>query len=162
MRQQDHQIVGVDQCALWRAAEEETGMAHEVLIQGRGSGDEDRHRCLGGAPGAASLLPGGGNGARIAGHHTCGQLPNVNAQFQRIGGYHAPHFSLPQSPLYLPPLGRQVPASIAPHLLPHPLAQVVAQIAQQDLGGEPGTGEYDGLQTRIQEALGDHAGLQNW
>ncbi len=113
----DDQVVGIEESLLRRAPEKVVGMGYDVLVEGRGPGDQHRHRGLRPASRPSRLLPGAGDGAGIAGHNTGIQVADVDAQFQGIGGHHAQNLPLAQAPLDRAPLQWQVPPPVALHLL---------------------------------------------
>ncbi len=153
---QDGRVIGIQVGLLHRSAEEELRVGRQVLVQGRGAGDEDDQRRAGPASGPAGLLPGAGDGAGVADHNAGRHLPDVHAQFQRVGGDDGPDGPLPQAALNLPPLRGQVAAPVAPDgggVLP-PRGGPFPQVAQEDLGAQAGAGEEDRLQVCREDAVG--------
>ena len=139
-------------------------MVDDVLVDGRGRGDEDgdAHRLP--AAGAADLLPGRGDGAGIAGEDGGVQPADVDAELQRVGADDAEHLAVAQAPLDGPPLRGQVAAAIAAHPRPRAaaFAERLADRREQQLDGRPRPPEDDGLaagpQERQRPALGEREG----
>ena len=121
----------------------------------------NRRRTAGAAAGASGPLPGGGDRARIAGHHRHVERADVDAQFERIGRHHRAHGPFAQPFLDLPPADRQVAAAIAanPFGRAGRRLEVVLQIGRQDLGRQPALREDDQLQVALEEFRGDPARL---
>ena len=92
---------------------------HE-LVDRPGAGDQDGGRGFQPSPRPAHLLPGRGDGARVAGQDRCVQAADVDAQLQRVGRHHAEHFTRPQPGLDLAPLGGQVAAAVSADALVRP------------------------------------------
>ncbi len=169
MAGQDGQVVRVGQGVLRRTAEEEARVQAEILIQCAWPGHQHRRRAFGAATSAAGLLPGGGDGAGVAGQHGGVERADVDAQFQGVGGYHAAHRAVAQPGLDGPPLQRQVAAAVAHHRR-HTTCRVgfeiqpdklIAQIAQQQFHRLAGAGEDDGLHVVGQEGEGHVLGRQH-
>ena len=99
-------------------------------------------------PGAARLLPGGGDAARIAEQHRRVEAADVDAQLERVGGDDAQHRAVAQAALDLAPLQRQVAAAVAAdHALgARPRLERLLQVGDQHLGGQPRRREHDRLQ----------------
>ena len=93
------QHVGVlrrDEGVLHRPAVEELRVAHEVLVEGVVTGDEDRQRRLAATAAAARLLPRAGDAAGVAGEHRGVQAADVHAELQGVGGGDAEQLTLAQ------------------------------------------------------------------
>ena len=113
--QEDVKVVRVQQCIFRRLAQEVIRMGHDVLINGcRGSYIKNNAGILSAAC-TSGLLPRTGNSAGIAAHDAGIQSTNVNAQLQRIGGYHRINLPCTETTLNLPSFCGQVAAPIAPH-----------------------------------------------
>ena len=118
MLEQNEQIVGVDERLFRRAVEEIIGMVGQELIQRVGRGNQGRQRCLTLATGATGLLPCCGNCPWIPSQYSRAHPPNINSQFQRIGGDYSPYLTFSQPSLDLTTLAGQVAAAIGPDLTP--------------------------------------------
>ena len=150
---QDVQVVRIDQRVLGRRVEEVRRVADDELIERRAAGDEHRRRAAAAAAGAAGALPGGGDRARIAGHHADVERADVDPELQRVGRDDGAHAALAQSLLDLAPALRQVAAAIAADLIARArrAVEVVLEIRRQDLGRQPALREDDHLQLALQE-----------
>ncbi len=104
MRAEHQQVVRVDETPLRRRLQQVLGVAQQELVEGRVGGDEDAQGGGLPPPGPAQLLPGAGQGARIADQHRCVEAANVDAQLQGVGGDDRADASAPQSRLDGPPL----------------------------------------------------------
>ena len=93
----DDEVVGVDEAGLGRRLEEVLGVSRHVLVQRRRVGDEDGERRLVAAAGAAHLLPGAGQRARIAEEHGGVEPADVDPQLEGVGGDDAAHASAAQA-----------------------------------------------------------------
>ena len=146
---------------LGRASEEVIRVFDDELIQRRAGGDQQRQRRAQAPAGAARALPGGGDGAGIAGHHDDVQSADVNAQLQRVGRHHAANRALAQAALDLAPLLRQISAAIAAHRVGQgrrPRAGVL-QIGHQNFGRQPAVGEHQRLLPARDQLGGDAPGF---
>ena len=99
MAGEDQQVVWVDQRVLRGVLEKVLRVRHQVLVEGIAGGHQEGRREFTGAASASHLLPGGGDRAGIAGENRRGELADVDAQFQRVGGGDGANISLAQSPL---------------------------------------------------------------
>ncbi|OPZ01385.1 MAG: hypothetical protein BWZ09_02727 [Alphaproteobacteria bacterium ADurb.BinA305] len=79
-------VVRVEPGALDRSAQQELGMVHQVLVDGRVAGHEDDHGAPSLAADAAGLLPEAGDAAGVARKEAEIEVADVDAQFQRVGG----------------------------------------------------------------------------
>src|SRR5271166_5646529 len=89
MIQQNFQIVWLDEGLFWGVAEEIVWVADNKLIERGGAGDHDGAGAAAAATGAAGALPGGSDGAGIAGHDDGIEGADVDAQFHGTGGDYA-------------------------------------------------------------------------
>src|SRR5947207_15916105 len=89
MIDEDFEIVGLDEGVLRSVAEEIVGMTHDELIERRGRCDQHGTRASAAEDGAPGPLPGGGDGAGIAGHEHGVERADVNAEIQRTGRNYA-------------------------------------------------------------------------
>jgi hypothetical protein len=123
------------------------GMGGHELVDRSRSGNQDGSRRFQPPARPTHLLPGGGNGARVAGQDGCVQPADIDAQLQRIGRHDAEDFTRTQSRFYVAPLRRQVTAAIAADALYRSIAfaQCLAQAGQQQLDGNPRLAKYDRL-----------------
>ena len=153
VRQQDVEVLRVEARLLRRCLEEVLGVRGHVLVDGTGAGHQDGHADVLAAPGAAHLLPGAGDGARVAGQHGHVQPADVDAELQGVGADDAEDLAGAQAGLDGAPLRRQVAAAIAAHALqrPAPVAQRLPQAGQQQLHGDARPPEDDGLAAGAQE-----------
>src|SRR5207302_3557831 len=108
------------------------------------------------------LLPGAGDGARIAAEDRCIEVADVDAQLQGIGADHAAHRTVAKAVLDLAPLQRQVAAPVAADGpgLAQAIREGLLQVAEQDLDLQTGAAEDDGLHPAPQELLRDSLALQ--
>ena len=70
----------------------------------------------------ARALPGGRDGAGVAGHDHGVERTDIDAQFQRVGGDHGAQFAVAQLALDLAPLLGKIAAAVAANLLRRPVA----------------------------------------
>ena len=100
---------------------------------------------------AARSLPGRGNRTGIAGKDNRIERTNVHPQFQRIRRHHSAYVPRTQLGFNLPPLLRQVAATIpADHALRgRPLLDRILQIGDQNFGSQPVIGEHERLLTAL-------------
>ena len=113
------------------------------------------------AAGAAHLLPGAGERARVAGEHRGVEPADVDAQLERVGGDDAADAALAQAALDRAALVRQIAAAVA---LDRRRADVgadgaarwrlqrLAQVAQQQLDPHARRGEDDGLHAGLEQS----------
>ena len=66
-------------------------------------------------PGSAGLLPGGGDGAGVAGQDGGLELADVDPELERSGGHHGIDLTIPQTLLDRAPFERQVAAAVTAH-----------------------------------------------
>ena len=153
MGEQDMQVVGVEPRLLRPPAEHELRVMDHVLVDRGGRGDQDRDADIAPPPGAAHLLPGARDRARIAGQHGHVEASDVHPQLEGVGAHHPQHLALAQPALDRSTLGRQVPAPVAAQPRPRSeiLAQSLAQVREHDLDRDPGTPEDDRLPPRPKE-----------
>ncbi len=153
------QVVGIDQRVLGRRAEEVRRVADDELIDRRAAGHEHRRRSRRAAAGAAGALPGGGDRARIAGHHRHVERADVDAQLERVGRDDRAHLPVAQPALDLAPPVRQVAAAIAADHVGRSRRPVkrILQVGRQDLGRQPALREHDQLQVALEELERDAA-----
>ena len=109
------------------------------------------------AAGAAHLLPGRGDRARIADADRGVQAADVDPQLERVGGHHAAHPTVAQAALDLLALVRQVAAAIAADgvRVAGRRRERLAQVGGQHLDGGAGPGEGDRLHAPADEPLRD-------
>ena len=88
-------------------------MVDEVLVQRIAGRHVNRGRRPPPPPGPADLLPGTGDGARIAAEDRGIKVANIDPQLQGIGADHAAHRTVAKAVLDLAPLQRQVAAPVA-------------------------------------------------
>jgi len=160
VREQDVEVVRVQACLLGAAAEHELRVVDHVLVHRGWRGDEDRHRHVTPPPGAAHLLPGGGDGPRVAGEHRHVQAADVDAQLEGVRADHAEHLAIPQAAFDGAPLRGQVAAPVAadPAARPKVLAQRLAQVREHDLHRHAGPPEHHRLAPGPQERQGPALG----
>ena len=84
--EEDFEVVGVDVGRFRGAAEEILGVFDDVLIERSAGGDEDGDRKAATATGATGTLPGGGDGAGVAGHDNGVEGADIDAEFEGVGG----------------------------------------------------------------------------
>ncbi len=143
---QEQQVVGVDQPLLGVGAQEVLGVADDELVERRARGHEDPDRA-GSTSGPAELLPGGGDGPRVADQDGGLQAADVDAELERVGAHHAGDLSAAQAGLDLAPPQRQVARAVAAD----PLAGVesrrqrLLQVGEHHLDLKPAAAEDDGL-----------------
>ena len=113
MIDEDFEIVGLDEGVLRSVAEEIVGMTHDELIERRGRCDQHGTRASAAAAGAPGPLPGGGDGAGIAGHDHGVERADVNAELQRTGRNHSADFSIAEAAFDFAPFVRQVTSAVA-------------------------------------------------
>ena len=158
----DCQVVRVKQGLLDRLAEKVARVSDQVLVEREGAGDQHRDRGPHPPPGPPGLLPGAGDGARVASHHATAQLPDVHPQFERVGRDDAAYLPLAQPALNTAPFAGEVAAPVALHRLGVAPGggDGVAQVGEQHLGGQAGAGKDDGLHVGLEETRGNVLGRQ--
>ena len=156
MADQDVQVVRVDAGLLHGRIEEVLGVPGDELVQRGRVRHQHRHRGPAAAAGAARLLPGGGDAARVAEEHGGVEAADVDAQLEGIGGHDAEHGAVAQAALDLPPLQGQVAAAVAADhaLRPRPRLQRVLEVGDEHLRGQARGREGDRLQALLQEGQG--------
>ena len=159
--QQDVEVVGIDPGLLGRPVEEELRVMDDVLVDRRGRGHEDPDRGFQAPPGPPQLLPGGGDGARVAGQDGDIERADVHAELQGVRGDDAEDLAVAQATLDGPPLRRQVAAPVAsdPRSWPEVLAKRLPEPRQEDLDRGPGPSEDDRLAARPDERQGPALGM---
>ena len=85
MPEQNVRIVRIDHRVLGCPAEEILRVAHEVLVDGRVVRDEHGQRLIFRAPRPSGLLPGAGDGARVADHQRQVQRADIDSQLEGVG-----------------------------------------------------------------------------
>src|SRR5271157_3251799 len=89
MIQQNFQIVRLNKSLFRAVAEEIVWVADNKLIERGGAGDQDGATAAAAAARASGALPGGGDGAGVAGHYHGVERADVDAQFHGAGGDNA-------------------------------------------------------------------------
>ena len=153
VRQQDVQVVRVQPGLFRPAAQEELRVVDHVLVNGCLRGHEDCHRDIASPAGPAHLLPGGGDGARVAREDRNIQAADVHAQLEGVGRDDAQHLAIAQASLDGAPLRGQVATPVAadPAARPEVHAQGLAQVGQHDLHRDPALAEDHRLAAGTQE-----------
>ena len=157
MAQENVKVVRVQQRIFRGLPQEVIRMGHDILINGcRGSYIKNNAGILSAAC-TSGLLPRTGNSAGIAAHDAGIQRTNVNAQLQRIGGYHRINLPCTETTLNLPSFCRQVAAPIAPHPtgIPQGIPYQIFQVPGQHFHGQPALGKGDGLNAALQQHAGN-------
>src|SRR5258706_8751432 len=113
MIDEDFQIGGLNEGVFRRVAEKIVGMAHDELIEGRRRSNEHGARASAAAAGPAGPLPGGGDGAGIAGHDYGIEGADINAELNRAGRNHSADFSIAEAAFDFAAFVRQVTAAVA-------------------------------------------------
>ena len=154
---EDVQVVRIDERALGRGVEEVRRVADDELIERRAAGHHHRRRPARAAPGAAGALPGGGNRARIAGHHAHVERADVDAELEGVGRDDGADAALAQPLLDLAAPVRQVAAAVSADALGRArrALEVVLQVRREDFGRQPALREHDQLQVAFQELRRD-------
>ena len=96
--EQDLQIIGIDKSTFRAATKKIFRMLNNVLVQGRAGGHQHRQRSVLTTASTPGPLPGGSDGARVTGHHHGIERPDIDAQFQRVGGNNGADFPVTQIP----------------------------------------------------------------
>ena len=155
MVQQDQEVVRVDPAVLRRAGEEVIGVLHDELIERRAPGDEERQALPRAPAGPARLLPGAGDGARIAAEDRRLQIADVDPQLQGVGRHDPHHLPAAEARLDLPAEVREVsPAVAGDELGVHRLSlgELILQVLRQDLDVQAARGKDDRLDRRFRSA----------
>src|SRR5439155_5816936 len=94
---------------------------------------------------ATELLPGAGDGARVAGQDRDVERADVDAQLECVRRDDTEDLAVPQASLDRPALRRQVAAPVAPdpRSRPEVLAECFAKAGEDDLHGDPRPPEHD-------------------
>ncbi len=153
VREQDLQVVRVDQRVFGRRVEEVRRVADDVLVERRAARHQHRGRLPRTTARAAGPLPRGRDRARVAGQHRDVERADVDTELERARGDDRAHLAVAQPLLDLPAPVRQIAAPIPPHHIVRarrPLYRVL-QVARQDLGDEPALREHDDLQAAPEE-----------
>src|SRR6202521_4680464 len=155
MRAEDQQIVGVDQSLFRVSSKEVFGMVDEVLIERAARGHIDGGRGTPAPPRTPDLLPGAGDRPGVATENGRVQVPDVDAEFERIGADDATHRSVAQPVLDLAALQGQVSAAIAADRpgFAESIGERLLQIAEEDLHLQASAAEDDGLLPVAQKRL---------
>ena len=162
--EQDVEVVRVQPRLLRPPAEDELRVVDHVLVHGRRRGHQHGHAHVAAPPRAAHLLPGPGDGSRVAGEHRHVQAADVDAQLEGVRADDPQHLAVPQAALDRPSLRGQVAAPVAADAVARPevLAQRLAQVREHDLDRHPRLPEDHGLapgaQERQRPALGERQG----
>ena len=158
--QEDVDVVRVEAGLFRSSIEEERGMVDDVLVHGRGRGDEDGDARAPAPSGPPELLPGGRHGARISGQDRRVQASDVDAELERVGGDDAEDLAVAKAALDRSSLRWQVAAPIAadPRSRPEPLAERLAKSGEEDLDCRPRPAEDDRLAARAEEWEGPPIG----
>ncbi len=113
MVEKDVEVVGVDQPMLGRALEQVLRVGGQELVDRRRRADQCRQAGARPAAGSAHLLPGAGDGARIADADRRVETADVDPELERVGCHHPAHAAVAEPGLDRVPLVRQVAAAIA-------------------------------------------------
>ena len=108
---------GIDQGVFRRTVKEKFRITHQILVHGICACHQDGYRGFIAAASPPYLLPGAGDGAWVALHDDAFQRPDIDTQFQGIGGDHGLDRTIAQTPFNFPTQGRQIAAAIAPDFL---------------------------------------------
>ncbi len=155
MAQEDQQVVRLDQGVFRRASEKVLRMTGQVLVHGVRTGHQDSQRRGLFPAGAARLLKGCCDAARVTDQHRCVHAADVDAQFQGVGGNNSFDLAPAQAFLDGTALLGQVAATVTSHLVGVSQDLLLAQVGQPQLHAAPGASENDGL-----NVLGQQFGCQ--
>lgn len=158
---EDGEVVGIDQAALGGGAEEIAGMLNNELVERRRTGHQEDHRTFLGAPRAAALLPGGGDGPRVARQHCRLEPADVDAQFQGVGADHAQVAAGARAFLDVAPFVGEIASPVAADTVGILLVALhgALEVGGEDFHAQAAAAEDDGLNALQQELGGDAAGL---
>ena len=161
MIEQDQQLVGIDARLLGRGAEEELGVADNVLVQRQTARHQHAQRGTLPPAGTTQALPGAGDGARVAVQQAHVQRTDVHAQLQRRGGYHAVDGALAQLLLHGAPFGRQVTAAIGRDAGggARVVVEGVLHVLGEHFDHQPRLRKHNALQPALDRHFGDARGL---
>ena len=159
---QDEKVVGIHAAVLGRAGEEVVRMFDDELVHGAAPGDQNGKALSRATADPSGLLPGAGDGTRIADHDAGLQIADVDPQFQGVGAHHAHHLAIPQSRFDLAPQVGEIAAPVSGHeprverLSPaEPVLQVFGQYLDvQAAGGE--NDRLDGVGDEVRGQLSGH------
>ncbi len=157
MVQQDQEVVRVDPAVLRRAGEEVIGVLHDELIERRAPGDEERQALARAPARPARLLPGAGDGARIAAEDRRLQIADVDPQLQGVGRHDPHHLAAAEARLDLPAeVGEVSPAVAGDELGVHGLSlgELILQVLRQDLDVQAARGKDDRLDVVFDQLRG--------
>ncbi len=130
---------------------------HELVERGAG-GHQDRRRRIRAPPGPTCLLPQRGDRARVAGQHGDVEVPDVDAELQRVGRHHAERLARAQPPLDGAAPVRQVAAAIAAHdpgVAGGAIGHTLLDRRQQDFRRQPALREDDRRHLGPEQADGE-------
>src|ERR1700694_1775269 len=88
-------------------------MAHDELIERRGRSHQQSTGATAAATGASGALPGGGDGAWVAGHHHGVERAHINAELEGAGRNHSANLSIAEASFDLAAFIRQVSSTVA-------------------------------------------------
>ena len=168
MLNEDFHVVRIDAGLFDRRPEQIAGFAREVLIERRARGHKNADALTTASTGSSDPLPRGRDRPGIAGTDDGIELPDVDAEFERIRGHDRKDFTVPKSPFDVAPLGRQVTSPIGHDASGIDAAGVylrpvryhgVAQIPEHDFHRVARLSEYDSGHTRAHEIGREHHGL---
>src|SRR5467141_3998882 len=94
MVDQDFKVVRLNESVLGSVAEEIVRVPNDELIERRRRSHQHGAGASAAAAGAAGALPGGGDGAGIAGHDDGIERAHVNAKFESAGRNNSTDFSI--------------------------------------------------------------------
>ena len=157
MVEEDVEVVRVDEAVLGRGLEQVLGVGGQELVDRRRGAHQRREARPGAAPGSAHLLPGAGDGARVADADRRVERADVDAELEGVRGHHPADAPVPQPGLDLVPLVRQVAAPIATDRVRVAGRRLerLAQVAGEHLDRRPRAREGDRLHAAADEPLGE-------
>src|SRR5713226_1501489 len=158
---EDFQVVRLNEGVLRRVAKEIVRMANNELIERRGRSYQHGARASAAPASAAGALPGGGDGAGVAGHDHGVERTDVNAELQSTGGNDASNFSVAEAAFDFAALVRQVAAAIAANgfRFSRQVRIRLLQIGEKNFGVQTRIGKDHGLHIVFQEFLGHARGF---
>ena len=109
---QDLDVVRIDARLFDGRAEQERGLARQVLVERRARRDEDADALGAPPPGAAEALPRRRDRARVAGAHHGVELADVDPELERVRGDDAEDLAVAKAPLDVAPLLGEVAAAV--------------------------------------------------
>src|ERR1700674_3998371 len=113
MIDEDFEIIGLDEGVLRRVAEEVVWMTHDELIERRRRSHQHGARTSAAAASAARALPGGGDGAGIAGHDDGIERADINAELERACRNLSADLSIAEAAFDFAAFVRKVAATVA-------------------------------------------------